>query len=165
MPPNLSFESAASIPLGVASAALGLYLDRADSGSTKLTAPWEGGKGQYSGQPIVVFGGSTSVGQYSELDFRVPIFLESRSFTNLLSYSTRKVIWILADRYYGLVAQRSAGESTWGYTSVIDRNAEVQRIVSILVNIVFDTVSEKTTQEQGGKSSRPEGRWWSSLIL
>lgn len=77
---SLSFDSGcrliyhlnrlASIPLGVASAALGLYLDRADPGSKKLTAPWEGGKGQYSGQPIVVFGGSTSVGQYSELALR-----------------------------------------------------------------------------------------------
>ncbi|VDB83121.1 unnamed protein product [Peniophora sp. CBMAI 1063] len=34
-------------------------------GSLELTPPWkEGGLGKYSGQPIVVFGGSSSVGQF-----------------------------------------------------------------------------------------------------
>lgn len=48
-----------------------------------------------------------------------------------------------------------------GATHIIDRNAdvvaEVQKIVSKPVEIVFDTVSEKTTQEQGWEILAPGG--------
>ena len=66
IPANVSFDQAASVPLGLATAAGGLYNDRASgSGAKKLTPPWETGKDLYSGQPIVILGGSSSVGQYS----------------------------------------------------------------------------------------------------
>lgn len=48
-----------------------------------------------------------------------------------------------------------------GATHIIDRNAdvvaEVQKIASKPVEIVFDTVSEKTTQEQGWEILAPGG--------
>lgn len=48
-----------------------------------------------------------------------------------------------------------------GATHIIERNAnviaEVQKIVSKPVEIVFDTVSEKTTQEQGWEILAPGG--------
>lgn len=69
MPPNVSFESAASLPSAIATAAIGLYGDKADSGAKQLSAPWKEGEGQYNGQPIVIFGGSGSVGQSGELVF------------------------------------------------------------------------------------------------
>ncbi|KAI5120694.1 hypothetical protein M0805_007657, partial [Coniferiporia weirii] len=66
LPPNVSFDQGASVPLGFATASVGLYGKRTQPGLQKLTPPWEeGGKGLYAGQPIVIFGGSTSVGQYA----------------------------------------------------------------------------------------------------
>ena len=67
IPSNLSFDQAASLPGGVITAALGLYDTRPGLGAG-LVAPWEeGGRGKYAGQPIVVIGGSSSVGQCGEL--------------------------------------------------------------------------------------------------
>ena len=38
------------------------------NGTAGLTPPWEaGGRGKYHGQPIIVFGGASSVGQYGKL--------------------------------------------------------------------------------------------------
>ena len=66
MPSNISFDEAASVPLGLATAAVGLYADR-PTGVQKYKPAWEeGGEGLYRGKPIVVFGGSTSVGQYGK---------------------------------------------------------------------------------------------------
>ena len=70
---------AASIPLGVASAALGLcipYKDHARSGGG-LKPFWEDdAKDFYKGQAIAVVGGSSSVGQFGE---GVPSFFRSQS--------------------------------------------------------------------------------------
>ena len=67
MPSDITLDQAASLPLGLATAAAGLYNERAsDSGAKKLIPPWEAGKNLYGGQPILIFGGSSSVGQYSE---------------------------------------------------------------------------------------------------
>ncbi|CCM04347.1 uncharacterized protein FIBRA_06519 [Fibroporia radiculosa] len=62
IPDSLSFEEAASIPLGITTAAIGLY---SKVGGAGLFPPWEeGGRGLYRGKPIVVFGGASSVGQF-----------------------------------------------------------------------------------------------------
>ena len=66
MPDNISLDEAASIPLGLATAAVGLYGDKPE-GYVKFKPAWEeGGEHAYSGTPIVIFGGSTSVGQYGK---------------------------------------------------------------------------------------------------
>ena len=64
IPDNISFDEAASIPLGLATGAVGLYHPIEKNGAG-FTAPWEGGEGKYPGQGILIFGGSSSVGQYS----------------------------------------------------------------------------------------------------
>lgn len=71
IPEHLTFDQAATIPAGLATAALGLYLPRsppnAHFGSAQLVAPWDAdGRGKYKGKPFVVFGASSSVGQYGE---------------------------------------------------------------------------------------------------
>lgn len=67
IPENISFDQAASVPLGLATATIGLYTPAEGRGGAGLVAPWkEGGRGKYAGQPIVIFGGSSSVGQYGE---------------------------------------------------------------------------------------------------
>ncbi|EMD31472.1 hypothetical protein CERSUDRAFT_78100 [Gelatoporia subvermispora B] len=62
IPNNITFDQAASVPLGLATAALALF----DQGSAGLPPPWEeSGKGRFAGKPFVLFGGATSVGQYA----------------------------------------------------------------------------------------------------
>ena len=63
----MSFEEAATIPIGLDTAALALYSRdevAISQFSVGLYPPWEeGGRGKYSGKPIVVLGGASSVGQ------------------------------------------------------------------------------------------------------
>ncbi|KAI0669017.1 GroES-like protein [Trametes maxima] len=77
IPANVSIEGAASIACGLATAAFSLYNegaylspslyepDKLSSSSAKLIPPWEPrGRGAYSGKPIIVLGGASTVGQY-----------------------------------------------------------------------------------------------------
>lgn len=71
IPENLTFEQAATIPVGLGTAVLGLYTPRTpediECGSAQLTAPWDSdGRGIYAGRPFVVLGASSSVGQYGK---------------------------------------------------------------------------------------------------
>ncbi|VDB89125.1 unnamed protein product [Peniophora sp. CBMAI 1063] len=74
IPPNITPEQASTIPLALATAALGLYQVQRDEihamgydmGGAGLTPPWdEGGMGKYEGKAAVVIGGSSSVGQFA----------------------------------------------------------------------------------------------------
>ena len=68
IPDNLTFDQAATIPLALATSAVALYHDGENviGGTCGLTPPWEeGGRGKYTGQPTVVFGGASTVGQIS----------------------------------------------------------------------------------------------------
>ncbi|KIJ27305.1 hypothetical protein M422DRAFT_94435, partial [Sphaerobolus stellatus SS14] len=60
LPSNISFDQAASIPLCLMTAAVGLYV----KDGAGLQAPWDGGEGKCSGQSILIYGGASSVGQY-----------------------------------------------------------------------------------------------------
>ncbi len=68
IPENLTFDQASTIPLTLATAALGLYNEKlSPNGGAALTAPWlDGGRGKYAGQPILIIGGSSSVGQHGK---------------------------------------------------------------------------------------------------
>jgi NADPH:quinone reductase-like Zn-dependent oxidoreductase len=65
IPSNISFDEAASIPVCLAAAGLGLFGPRPE-GLQSFVAPWSGGEGKYYNESIVIVGGSSSVGQYSE---------------------------------------------------------------------------------------------------
>ncbi|GJE89863.1 zinc-binding alcohol dehydrogenase family protein [Phanerochaete sordida] len=65
LPSTLTFDQAATFPVPLATAAFGLYSSK-KAGGIELTAPWEdGGRGKYAGQPILVIGGSSAVGQFA----------------------------------------------------------------------------------------------------
>ncbi|KAF9812136.1 hypothetical protein IEO21_06369 [Rhodonia placenta] len=65
IPDDVPFEEAATIPLALATAALGLFNKHAPEKSAGLVPPWtEDGRGLYEDEPLMVFGGSSSVGQY-----------------------------------------------------------------------------------------------------
>ncbi|VDC06719.1 unnamed protein product [Peniophora sp. CBMAI 1063] len=74
IPPNLTYEQAATVPLCLATAAIGMYKPKSsqvlpngfDVGGAGLTPPWtEDGMGKYEGQAAIVFRGSSSVGQFA----------------------------------------------------------------------------------------------------
>ncbi|EKM58622.1 uncharacterized protein PHACADRAFT_207433 [Phanerochaete carnosa HHB-10118-sp] len=69
-PSNITLDQAATIPITVATAALGLYdKKQKPHGGIGLTPPWEeGGGGKYAGEPIVILGGASGVGQH-EIEF------------------------------------------------------------------------------------------------
>jgi NADPH:quinone reductase-like Zn-dependent oxidoreductase len=69
IPSILTFDEAASMPLGIATSFVGLYAPKSDKqgGGAGLTPFYEQhGKGKYAGKPIVVLGGATSMGQYGK---------------------------------------------------------------------------------------------------
>ena len=68
VPSNITIDQAAAIPLVLDTAALGLYAHRDGvRGGAGLTPPWEpAGRDKYRNQPIIVFAGSTGVGQFGQ---------------------------------------------------------------------------------------------------
>ncbi|KZT68004.1 GroES-like protein [Daedalea quercina L-15889] len=69
IPDSVTFEQASTIPVGLVTAALGLFTPTvptgSDFGSAGLQAPWQdSGHGAYAGKPFLIFGGASSVGQY-----------------------------------------------------------------------------------------------------
>ncbi|KZT00564.1 GroES-like protein [Laetiporus sulphureus 93-53] len=144
VPSNVSLEQASTIPLGLATAAVGLFQHNAKSGSVGLYPPWEeGGEGKYSGKPIVVLGGSSSVGQYA---------------IQLAKYAG----------FSPIITTASLQNTEWlkeiGATHVVDRHldsqaafAEVSRIASEPIEVVYDAISEPNTQNLGYDLLAPGG--------
>ena len=67
IPDNVSFEEASALPVGITTAAAGLYSYKGADDIPIFTPPWlDGGEGKYAGKSIVVLGGSSSVGQYGK---------------------------------------------------------------------------------------------------
>ncbi|KAI0741851.1 GroES-like protein [Daedaleopsis nitida] len=66
IPDNVTFDEAASVSLALATVLAGIWSQHPQATSIKLTPPWEdGGMTKYAGQPALVLGGSSSVGQYA----------------------------------------------------------------------------------------------------
>ncbi|KAJ7905843.1 chaperonin 10-like protein [Mycena olivaceomarginata] len=59
IPASIDYDSASSFPVAGNTAAGALY------GQLKFMEPWLGGEGAYTGQKIVILGGSSSVGSYA----------------------------------------------------------------------------------------------------
>ncbi|KAJ3552136.1 hypothetical protein NM688_g4313 [Phlebia brevispora] len=137
IPANLSVDQAASIPLALDTAALGLYARPGERGGASLSpAPWEaGGRGKYRGQPFVVLGGASSVGQYAIQLARLS------GFSPIIATASLKN----ADYLKSL-----------GATHVIDRYlprdsavAAVRDITKEPIFVAYDTISTEDTQQIG----------------
>ncbi|KAF8575474.1 GroES-like protein [Ramaria rubella] len=148
IPENISFDQAASVPLGLATAAVGFYNPPSGNGAG-LTPPWvPAGEGKYQGG-IVIFGGSTSVGQYGECHHF------SRDRLNLSSLALVAIQLARLSGFSPIVTTASLHNAdlvkSLGATHVIDRKADVvaeaKKILTPLPDIVYDAVSEDT-QEQ-----------------
>ncbi|RDX56944.1 GroES-like protein [Lentinus brumalis] len=141
-PENISFDQAASLPMAVGTASIGLYHPH---GATKFVAPWaEGGKGKYAGTPLVVIGGSSAVGSLA-------IQLATLSgFSPIITTASLKNAVLL---------------KSYGATHVLDRNlsadalrAEVTKLAGGLVSVVYDAVSSPETQGAAYGLLAPGGR-------
>ena len=74
VPEELSYEEVVTLPLALATVAVGSYKprrsdlrtsDKHDIGGAGLSPPWEAeGRGKYAGQAAVITSGSSSVGQF-----------------------------------------------------------------------------------------------------
>ncbi|KAH7921596.1 GroES-like protein [Leucogyrophana mollusca] len=142
IPRGISFDEASTIPLGIGTAAIGLYGTVHGIG---LVAPWEqGGQGKYARSPIMIFGGSGSVGnfviQLAKLSGFSPIITTSnmRHSDFLRSIGATHVV----DRYLSLSALRAA----------------VGRITSAPINVVYDTISIRDTQKAAWDLLAPTGK-------
>ncbi|KAF7789616.1 hypothetical protein EIP86_000562 [Pleurotus ostreatoroseus] len=136
LPRNLSYDRAAAIPLAFNTAALGLYAPSAERGGAALTPFWEPeGLRKYAGQPILVLGGSSSVGQFA-------IQLAKLSgFSPIITTASLKH----AEFLKGL-----------GATHVLDRSlpaasiqSELGKITSEPFKVIYDAVSYEDTQNIG----------------
>ncbi|TFK47715.1 GroES-like protein [Heliocybe sulcata] len=145
LPSNISLDEAASIPLGLATAALGLYstLDKGGQRGAGLTPPWEdAGRDKYAGKPILLFGGATSVGQY------VIQLAKLSGFSPIIATASAKHTSFL---------------NSLGADHVIDRNkplSELTELVSLTkspLEVVYDAVSFPETQQTGYDVLAPGG--------
>ncbi|RDX49053.1 GroES-like protein [Lentinus brumalis] len=144
IPANVSFESAATLPCTLPTAATVLYNQDESSPSVKLTAPWsEGGKGKYAGKRVLVLGGSSSVGQY------VIQLARLSGFSSIIATASPQH----TDFLKGL-----------GATHVVDRNlpsetlqAESTRLGGGLFDLVYDAISTQDTMPIGYALTAPSG--------
>ena len=64
IPPSFSFDEVAALPVAIATAVLGMYNQHPSSKSAHFIPPWEeAGLTAYSGKPVLIMGGASSVGQ------------------------------------------------------------------------------------------------------
>ncbi|KAH9921177.1 GroES-like protein [Epithele typhae] len=65
IPEGITFEQAATIPLGLGTAFCGLWNHDPAAKSIDFPAPWEEGGAKFKGKPALILGGASSVGQYA----------------------------------------------------------------------------------------------------
>ncbi|KIJ89467.1 hypothetical protein K443DRAFT_624700, partial [Laccaria amethystina LaAM-08-1] len=139
IPANLSYDQAATLPAALSAAYAGLYSQKPNGGG--LEAPVEpSAVGKYSGVPIVVLGGSSSVGQYA-----IQLSKLSR-FSPIITTSSMK-----HENYL----------KTLGATHVLDRNLpvllEVKKIANQSIPFVLDAIGDRSTQQAGLDILAPGG--------
>ncbi|KAF5342235.1 hypothetical protein D9611_002095 [Ephemerocybe angulata] len=133
IPDNVTYEEASSIPVGFTAAYVGLYNSTPGKGLGYDVPITPEAKGKYAGVPLIVLGGSSSVGQYG-------IQLGKLSgFSPIITTSSLKHAEFL----------RSLGA-----THVLDRNAPltaetIKSITDLPVQVILDGISTVETQKVG----------------
>ncbi|KAM5545169.1 hypothetical protein V8D89_001280 [Ganoderma adspersum] len=66
VPENITLDQAATVPLGLATVTTGIWVHTPGALSVSIPAPWEeGGETKNAGKPILILGGTSTVGQYA----------------------------------------------------------------------------------------------------
>jgi len=142
IPPNLSFDQAASIWVAFNPFAVATYAQYPEG--MALTPPFEtGGFGKYTDQPIVIFGGASSLGQ------------QAIQLAKLSGFSP--IITTASLRNQHLL-------HSLGATHVLDRRLSdaalikrVRALVTVPLTYIFDAVSVKATQQAAYALLAPRG--------
>ncbi|KAF5336272.1 hypothetical protein D9758_016047 [Tetrapyrgos nigripes] len=119
IPQNITYSQAASIPLALATAAIGLY---AESPNGAGLNPTFNTSVDYSGQAVLIIGGATSVGQFVK-------------FGHIITYTSGKHQAYL----------KSLGATEFidrKDVSFVDLPGAVQRLTSAPIKVVFDGVGK-----------------------
>jgi len=132
IPENISFDQAASVQVGIVPFTIALYAQQPEG--LAYLAPWEeGGRGKYAGQPIVIMGGASSLGQYAIQLARLS------GFSPIITTASLHNSELL---------------SSLGATHVLDRKLStaalkeaIANITSIPITLAFDAVSLPDTQQ------------------
>ncbi|KAB5588209.1 hypothetical protein CTheo_8349 [Ceratobasidium theobromae] len=137
IPDNISDDQASTIPVAALAALVGLFQ------KSGIAFPENGPTA--SGKPILILGGSSSVGQYSSYNntqTTQPIL------TPFLAIQLARIAG-----FSPIVTTASAQHSDYlkslGATHVLDRNADAKTIQSVFstpVSLVYDSISAPTTQ-------------------
>ncbi|KAJ3512077.1 hypothetical protein NLJ89_g3734 [Agrocybe chaxingu] len=144
IPPNISYDEAASIPVALSTAYVGLYNHHPYGAG--LSAPLSrADEDKYSGEPFVVLGGGSSVGQLA-------IQLAKLSgFSPIITTASLKHADFL---------------KSLGATHTFDRNLSLDALKAgveaatsgKLIKIVYDAISIEATQEAGISLLAPGGQ-------
>ncbi|KAG2366499.1 GroES-like protein [Suillus spraguei] len=128
IPPNVSSDSAATVPLGLDTALVGLYGSQFGAG---ITPPWMKSVGE-SNTPIVILGGSSSVGLYTIQLARLSGF---HPIITTASPSNEELV------------------RDYGATHFFDRNLSgeqlktaISRVTDHPIRIIYDAISLQETQ-------------------
>ncbi|KAH7907117.1 chaperonin 10-like protein [Hygrophoropsis aurantiaca] len=142
LPANVSFDEAAGLSVGIATATIPLYTQ--PTIGLGYQSPWNGGRKKYKGQPIIVLGGSSCVGQY------VIQFARLSGFSPIITTAS---------------PHNKTHLKSLGATYVIDRNLpfsaiarEISKLTAARIKLVFDAVSQDETQQGGYDLLAPGGR-------
>ncbi|THH31397.1 hypothetical protein EUX98_g2779 [Antrodiella citrinella] len=130
IPPNLTFDQAATIPVAMAAAAVGLYGRKVTMGGAALLPPWrKDGFGKYAGEPIVIVGGATSVGQC------VIQLAKISGFSPIITTASPHNTDFL---------------KSLGATHIIDRSADIpatlKTITTSPITLILDVIAQPETQ-------------------
>ncbi|KAI0033328.1 GroES-like protein [Vararia minispora EC-137] len=150
IPDDMSFEEASTIPLALATSAVGLYHTISESGldgpmgGIELTPPWEGGTGKYAGQPILILGGSSSVGQLA---------------IQLAKLSGFSPIITTASKHNEAYCKAAGATHVIDYKDVpyADLPAAVTKITTEPFKVVYDAVTVDDSQTAGWTILAPGG--------
>jgi len=148
IPDNLGYDDAATVPLGFDTASTGLYSDVYGIG---LLPPWAGGLKKYSGNPIVIIGGSSSVGSYGKVQLTIKI----HTHIPLLVIQLARL-----SGFSPIIATASLKHESYlkslGATHVFNRNlsgddlkAAISKVTSSPIEVVYDAISLDGTQQIG----------------
>ncbi|KAG5720977.1 Zinc-type alcohol dehydrogenase-like protein C2E1P3.01 [Termitomyces sp. T112] len=142
IPMKFSYEDVATIPVALTAAYVGLYNTKPYG--LQLARPTESANhGKYAGKPIIVLGGSSSVGQF------VIELAKLSGFSPIIATASLKHTEFL---------------KSLGATHVLDRNlatdmlkTEIKKLTTMPIDIVYDAISLATTQQTGNDLLVPGG--------
>ncbi|EMD40146.1 hypothetical protein CERSUDRAFT_112362 [Gelatoporia subvermispora B] len=144
IPSNITFDEAVSVPSGINTAAMGLFAHDITVYGAKLSPPWkDAGIGKHAGKPILILGGSSCVGHFTIQVARLSGFSPIITTASLHNTDLLKSI---------------------GATHVLDRNlsadalhAEITKITKQPIELVWDSISEPSTQNMAYDLTSPGG--------